>query len=398
MSRKHIQIEKPFADRMVELVRALQLIQDSLVHLRAGHVRHLVTLSGQLRALLVDRSAKPLLLTVADILGKNLVVHCMPGVDKSSVPEHLKNGIVLHIAGFPITLHRQYPQQIELSFLGLLKQNILFYKGSLYTAETIIEWYANKAGGAHYATSIPADIMPFLSQSSSESKHLPNVLIQLGQATLETGRQLVKTFVDLEIHAIFVISPQENSNIENQNFLLDAQYEGSPMRLSLFVNKRLMPCFYAQGLQGVGVEVCTDRIIDWSVPRYVHASLYIDEELCTILDISIDGQQMGHVKIQEPLFVLSDSLDYELYLNRAVNGQPQKFSFGLAEMAMYNIQLDSSSTAQIVQDFMSKRLDTNLKFVQYKSHSFGHSVRGSKDIQNSGDVIFRSPKSNGSSE
>lgn len=69
MQRPYREVGKPFATRTIELLRAIQLVRDSLLHLRVGHVRHLASLSGQLRAILTDKSTAPLLLDVAQQLG-----------------------------------------------------------------------------------------------------------------------------------------------------------------------------------------------------------------------------------------------------------------------------------------------------------------------------------------
>src|SRR5882724_3356433 len=129
---------------MVEFVRALQLVSDSLQRIRQGQTRHLLTLSGQLRALLTERSrnAKPLLLDIAKELRQDLHVYVMPGVKDSALP--VRDGLVLHVAGFPITSQRQYAAQVEVSFPEVLNREVLFFKGNNYTAKTVIEWYANK--------------------------------------------------------------------------------------------------------------------------------------------------------------------------------------------------------------------------------------------------------------
>lgn len=388
MQRPYREIGKPFATRTVELVRALQLIRDSLLHLRAGQVRHLASLSGQLRALLTDRSAKtePLLLSVAEALGKPLHIYCMPGVNDPNFPAELKNDLVLHVSGFPITFSRQYPAQIETSFPDMLDREIVFFKGNRYTARTIIDWYANKAGGAHYATRIPEDFAALLSEGSLAAEPLANVLVQLGEATLESGHQLIKQVVDLEVHTVLVVPTQPDCNIADMNFLFDAQYEGSPMRLSLLLNKRLMPSFYARGLQGVGVRVDADRLVDWSEPRYVQASLRIEDDLSTVLEIAVDGQRIGRARIEEPLFVLSDPLDYESFHNRAVDGQPQQFSFGVAEVVMVGRELDPASAANMLLYLLAKRTSPDLHLILYAPGAYAHASKGTKNLQMSGDV------------
>lgn len=388
MQRPYREVGKPFATRTIELVRAIQLIRDALLHLRAGHVRHLASLSGQLRAILTDRSTKtaPLLIDVAEKLGRPLHIYCMPGPDDPDFPAQLRNGLLLHVSGFPITFSRQYSAQIETSFPDMLDREIVVFKGNRYTARTIIEWFANKAGGAHYASRLPEDFAALLSEGGPLAAPLTNILIQLGEATLESGRRLIKQVVDVELHAIIVVPPQSDESIADANVLFDAQYEGSSMRLSLVLNKRLMPSFRVGGLQGVGLRVDADRLIDWSEARYLRASLRIEDDLSTVMEIAVDGQRIGRARTDEPLFVLSDPLDYESFHNRAVDGPSQQFSFGVAQVMMVGRELDVAAAAEMTMYLMGQRTKPDLNVVLYRPGSYGHSRKGTKDLQMSGEV------------
>jgi len=308
--------------------------------------------------------------------------------------------MILHVSGFPITAFRQYNTQVETSFIDMLSREIISFNGNLYTSSTVIEWYANKAGGAHYAPRIPEDFVALLSEGSIAARPLAKVLMQLGEATLESGRQLIKQVVDLEIYAILVVPTQPDCNVSDVNYLFDAQYERSPMRLSLLLNNRLMPSFYARGLQGVGLQVDADRLVDWSEPRHIRASLRIDDDLSTVLEIAVDGQRIGRSRIEEPLFVLSDLFHYELYHNRSVDSQAQQFSFGVAEIVMYGRELGPASAAHMLMYSLEKRANQDLQFVLYSPGSYGHSCKGTKDLRMSGDVrqesartILRPPES-----
>lgn len=378
--------EKLFATRMVEFVRALQLVSDSLQRIREGQTRHLLTLSGQLRALLTERSrnAKPLLLDIAKELRQELRIYVMPGVKDSALP--LRDGLVLHVAGFPITSQRQFAAQVEVSFPEVLNREVLFFKGNNYTAKTVIEWYANKAGGAHYSTRLPEDFAALVSIDLFNLQPQAQILVQFGEATLTAGRQLLKRFVDVEIHASVVVPPQEPNNIADVNYLFDAQYQNSPMRLSLVLNKRLMPSFFARGLQNLWLRVDSDRLIDWSKPRHLYAALRIEDDLSTALELAVDGVRVGRGRIDEPLFVLADPLNYEWFHNRSVDGKPQLFSFGVGEFVMFNRECSPVDAANNFVYFGKKMRDPDLTFLVYSPEAYGHSPKGTKDLKLAGSV------------
>lgn len=387
MTRPYKEISKPFGIRMLELVQALQIIADSLRQIRSGHVRHLVTLSGQLRALIAERSkgAKPLLLDIAREVQEELRVYCMPGVDNPTFPLPQKD-LNLHVSGFPITSERQFSAQLEKTFSELLEHKILFFRGNKYTAKTVIEWYANKAGGAHYSTRLPEDFAALLLQSPFNLQPLANILRQMGDAVLLAGHRLLKKLVDFEIHLIVIVPPQTPEAIGEANYLLDLKYEGSSMRVSLGLNKRLMPSFFVSGLQGTWARVDSDRLIDWSMPRHLHAALRIEEDLSTVLELAVDGVRVGRSRVDEPLFVLSDPLDYEAFHNKSVEGPPQEFSFGLAEISMHRSQISRIDAARMFTYFHGRTTDDNLQLFLFSPKSYGHAPTGTTDPKMTGTV------------
>ncbi|MEM8809932.1 MAG: hypothetical protein AAGF01_28270 [Cyanobacteria bacterium P01_G01_bin.38] len=382
------QAEKSFTIRMLELVRALQLISDSLKHLRQGEHWHLVTLSGQLRALLTERSrqADPLLMYIAQSLQKTLKIYCMQDVNDPSFPESLRDKRQLHVAGFPLTVERQFPAQFELNFSELLDLEIILFKGNRYSVRTLIEWYANKTGGAHYSKQIPKDFASLLAINFFNIQPIANVLIQLGEATLTVGRNLLKSVVDLEFHALVVIPPQDAQNSTNSNILFDSRYEGSSMQLTLSLNQRLMPSLAVVGLQGVGARVESDRLIDWSKPRHLFATLTIQDNLSTRIELAVDGVSVGRTEVKEPLFVLSDPLDYDMFHNRAVEGSTQQFSFGVCQVLMIGREVSYLDRANLMIYMNKQQKETDISLILYTSGSYGHSARGTKNLTMTGNV------------
>jgi hypothetical protein len=357
-------------------------------NLQQGDHWHLITLSGQLRALLTEKSrqADPLLIHIAEDFHYELRIYCMPDVNDPGFPESLRDNIQLHVAGFPFTVERQFAAQLELSFLQLLDLEIIIFQGNRYSVRTLIEWYANKTGGAHYSRQIPKDFASLLSINLLNIQPTANALAQIGEATLTVGRNLLKSVVDLEIHALVVVPPQESQNLANSNILFDSLYEGSSMQLTLSLNQRLMPSFTVVGLQGVAARVESDRLIDWSEPRHLFATLIIQDNLSTRLELAVDGTSIGRIEVKEPLFVLSEPLDYESFHNRAVNGSPQQFSFGVCQMLMIGREISLLDRANLMIYMSKQQKETDLALVLYMPGSYGQSARGTKDLTMTGNV------------
>jgi hypothetical protein len=382
---------KPFAVRTVELLHGLQLISDSLKNVREGEIRYLMVLSGQLRSLVAERSKGevPLLLDVAAKLEKELNVHCMPGVDDPTFPEEFRKDLVLHVAGFPVTLERQFQAQRKMALSDFLDQDLILFQGTRYSPRTVIGWYANKAGGAHYSSNIPEDFAALMTLNLMNMQPLANLLLQIGEAVLAAGRQLLKGVVDLEIHTLVVVPAQEPGAVRDVNYLFDSQYEGSGMRISLALNSRLMPIFFVSGLQGAWARVDCDQMVDWSEPRLIHATLLIEDDLSTTMELSIDGARVGRTTVKVPLFVLSDPLDYDSYHNKAVDGESQRFSFAVSQVLMVGRELGPEERANMFLYVSGKRSDPDLKVLNYTPGAFARAEKGTKHLTISGVATLR---------
>jgi hypothetical protein len=382
-SRPYREIGKPFALRTIELLRALQIVRDSLTAIREGRLYHLVTLSGQLRALVAERRHKPLLMEIAKTLGRQLKVFCMPDVNDSAFPDDLQSQLLFHLAGFPFTLRQQYPAQQQFQFSQSLDREIVFFKGQKYTSRDLIRWYANWAGGSHYSPNLPEDFAQLLSLNASGVEPIANALVQIGEATLTAGRELIKSVVDLEIHALLIVPPQDAAET---NYLFDSRFDNSPMRLTVSLNNLLIPRFHVCGLQGIAVRLDADRLIDWSAPRHLQACLRIEDDLATVLELYVDGARVGRMRVPEPLFVLSDPLYYDSYHNRAVDGEPQDFSFGVSQVMMFTSEVGPVHRANVQLFLESKRHDPNQPIMVYAKKSFAHAAPGTKHLTLIGDT------------
>jgi len=388
MRRPYRELGKPFAVRTLELIQGLQLIADSIQRLQEGETRYLAVLSGQLRALVAERrrGEVPLLIDVAEKLGKTLSIHCMPGIDDPAFPEALSKDLELHVAGFPVTLERQFPAQREMPLPEFLDESLILFRNTKYSSRKVIEWYANKAGGAHYSSAIPEDFAALMTLNLMSMRPLATLLAQIGEATLAAGRQLLKSVVDFENYALVVIPAQEPGSIRDVNYLFDSQYAGSDMRISLTLNSRLMPSFFVCGLQGAWARVDCDRLIDWSEARLLHATLFIEDDLTTTMELAVDGVRVGRCNAKFPLFVLSDPMEYDSYHNRAFDGQPQRFSFAVSQVFMIGRELGPEDSANMQLYMSRKRLELDLRVCCYGPEAFARAERGSKNLKMTGHV------------
>jgi hypothetical protein len=394
MTKQHPyrELGKPFAIRTCELLSALQLLSDSIHKIRGGEMQYQIVLSGQLRSLLAEKSRgeSPLLLEIAQILEKSLDVYCMPSTSDSDLPESIADNFLLHIAGFPVSVNRQLRRQAQVTISDFLDSNIICFNGVYYSPRKIIEWYANKAGGAHYSSTIPEVFSQLLSLNVMGIQPLANCLLQLGEVTLALGIRTIKSIVDMELCMRIYVPQPEHDKITATNYLFDSCYEGSSMRISLWLNEMLTPCFFVSGLQADWASIKFNQVIDWTESRLIHTSLHIEDDLSTTLRISVDGEQGGKINIRRPIFVLSDPLDYEACYNKAINGDPQNFTLAVSEVVMLGRELSPKDKANILLYMIEQGSDPGQKYLVYFPFSYGLSVKGSKDLSMHGKVELKS--------
>lgn len=371
----HSELQKSFAVRLVELARGLQVVSDAVLALRAGRAHQVIPLSGQLRALLTDttKHAGPLLLDIAAHFGETIEVFLMPEV--GDLPQVLQRTVTMHIAGFPISLHRQLPSQRRVTIEEFLNHRLLRHGETSFSVRTVIDWYANRAGGAHYSRSLPAALATLQALPLGPNP-LVSLLTQLGEAALLAGRTLLKRIVDLEFHSLVAIPRQVP---QKPVYLFDAQCPGTPMRLSFRLNSALVPTFVAFGLQGLGVAVEADRLIDWREPRHLEGSVLIEDDLTTLVSLYVDGERVAHARHPEALLTMSDPADYEMLQNKAVDSDPQDFSMGVAEIVLLSTEADREQAAQLQVYLAEKRRAPALAVTHYGPFGFAHKPLGSSE-------------------
>jgi hypothetical protein len=109
-------IDKPRALRLWEFAASLKVIKDALDGLRGGKPHQLLALAGQSRLLLTVRSkgVTPLLLEIADELDFPLKLYHGKGARSTEeATAERPDPLLFILTGFPISLYRESPDQIE---------------------------------------------------------------------------------------------------------------------------------------------------------------------------------------------------------------------------------------------------------------------------------------------
>ena len=371
-------VPKPLGDRIQELMQALQVIRDSLEAVRQGKLHQIIPVYGQLRALLSEKSKgnHPLLLTIARKLSITLEFYCMSGA--GDLPDALKKDLVLHLAGFPVTLDQELPNQALVSVEEFLNRPILIYKEKPYLAKEIIAFFANKAGGAHYSPELPKDFGELMSFGLSGQPVLVNALLQMAEVTYRLGVKLLKSQTDFEIHMSLLIPDQR---LDEPGYIFDYEYPEAVMRIFCRIEPGMKLSFGVTSIQGITAVVGVKRLIDWSTPHHVNLSLVIREDLFTKLVIVLNGETVGTLDVPHPLFVSNNPFEYNSYQNRSSKDTKAGLDFGLIEMAMFGRYLPLKEQAQMYLYFENQLVREDQRCVYFKKGQYGCAAPGTNDVQ-----------------
>jgi hypothetical protein len=184
-------IPKPLALRVQDLLVALRVLRDLIGAVRAGRTYHMAPIYGQLRAVLTDAASgnTPLLPAVAEGVGYPLTVFAMAGVDEypAELPEP-----TIHISAGAPSLHRSFPGHEEMTLAEYLDTKIIRWNGHTFSVKSVVEDFANTAGGAHYSKDLKQQVGWFTSLRLNDESAVVNGLLQIAEFTLALGTDIIR--------------------------------------------------------------------------------------------------------------------------------------------------------------------------------------------------------------
>jgi len=287
------EIEKGFANRFQEFIQSLQIINDSIQQFRSGKIHQIIPIYGQLRALLTEKSKKntPLLFEIANEINASLDFYCMPDVD--DFPGILREGLLLHITGFPLSIKKELPKQISISLQDFLNHEIIFFNNKKYKVNEIISFFANKSGGAHYASKLPKDFAQLLSVGLNGQPILVNSLLQIAEIVYKIGIKILQKLSNFESYILAFIPKQ---TLQEPAYIVDNFYPEGSMRYFFRIEPNMKLSFGVKGLQGNYALLTVNSLIDWDKIHLFNFAFIIDEFMESHLSIYIDGELTEKLK------------------------------------------------------------------------------------------------------
>lgn len=378
--KEYREVKKPFSHRLLELSQSLSVIRDSLELLRKGKTHQIIPLAGQLRSLLVEKSKrnKSLLLIVARELKEDLSIFVMRELD-NELP-----GLVFSMSGFPVSLEKELPGQEKLTIEVFLDRSVITIGSNSYSMKDIIGFYANKAGGSHYAPDMPQDFVELLTINIGGQSSIANALFQFGEMIYKLGFRLFKKLVDIEVHFIILIPEKIEGD---PAYVFDLKHPYSQMRLFCNIYPGIRPCFGARGLNGYSEKVIIERVINWNVPHHLMLSIELEDDLSTSLFAYIDGERLARKTSKALIFVHNNPSIYDLYINRSAENAESGLRMALSDFLVYNVNHTAIDRARNILAFNEKLSENEMPCTYFVKGAYAQLGINQKTIEYFGNCI-----------
>jgi hypothetical protein len=255
----------------------------------------------------------------------------------------------------------------------------------MYTIGELIDFFANKAGGAHYSPTLPKDFAELLTIGLGGQPVLMQALYQIGAVTYHLGVQLLRQIAEFEMHLVAFIPPQ---SILEPRYIFDSQYDGSPMRVWLRLDPGMHPVFGLVGIDGYRAELRSERLISWSEPHHLLLKHSITDDMSSHMLIGLDGHVHAEFHVPHLIFVDSDPLHYDTYVNRSAGGSEGGLDFCLAAKLVFAGPISLREQAEIVMHCAETLTAPERPCVYYPANGFARAAPGTKDLQHAGRVVM----------
>ena len=287
-------LPKSLLSQLSELLLSLQVIRDSIDGLNSGKSYQVIPLSGQLRAVLTDRSkgAHRLLIEVVAALGLQPKIWVLNDAD--GYPPGLAAPILRLIPMF--SAEQEVPGQHQIDLEKLSEYRALTYDGHSYTVADIIKFYAERSGGSHYSRTVPEDFAAMFQSLPFVRDSLDAAMRQLGQCIFAIGLEVIRALADFDIHLEVCVIEQKPTTVLN---LYSREVAGSVQVMTSSDNHLVA---IVAGFDGASMSVRLDRWLPLKQLRVIHLSLRHDESLNAVLSLQEgDGEASAVARAGMPI-------------------------------------------------------------------------------------------------
>ena len=364
-------ISKSTIDRIIKLFLSVLLIEDCRRMVVEGKRYHLISIYGQLRAILTDPTQEkkkgPLLLSLSKLLEIDLNFFYSPVLEEYINKFNLQDLELCHIS-LELSMDKMNSRHKEVSIEDFLVKDIFVFKEKKYNFEKIINNLSNKLGGSHYDPTIPKDIADLSNIHWGDIPVLDNYLLQFIDILVPVALKIPKIISDNEIWFAFTLFTYP----VNEVVLLDISVPNRYSRI-LIVCQRDRCSIKTMDLLGNHMKIDFDANLELEKLTILSISHILKNTVESEITIYKNGDFLCRYNVP-PLLLYNEYYWCEIFMNKSIDGNAQDFEFGIHQASYWNRIFTSEKRVQYIKSINecnSKPLHiprNNYAYVDKESH------------------------------
>lgn len=252
-------------------------------------------------------------------------------------------GILFSLGGIHLTAHRESSNQRPVTLSEALDAVVLHADGTNFSARDVIEFLANKAGGAHFSEDFPRTLGSVMSGIAVGGLPAPAAaVVQFGSTALELGLKILRGLAEFDIDLVLAVRRPPSGAPAT---LFDARNVGAGMGCQAQLAPNLALTF---GVFGVGgsFRASTQNASSWDSPHHVKFAHRITDHLTSEYSVQVDGELRSSYNSPSPIITYSQADAYEILLNRDFDSEGGVAEWAFRDFAMSPVPADAYGEAE----------------------------------------------------
>lgn len=374
-------IEKSNLDKLVEFFHSIRIVFDSKELIYKGRYYQITPIYGQLRALLTDstkrKEEKPLF-EIAGLLGEEIKIFYVPTNFDS-----LNDGSFFNISSLPISVQKQYTNQVEIPLKEYLNLEVIKYNGRRLKTYELINTLSNKYGGSHYDTAVPDYMSEILSFGINNQPVLDNYIMQVADLFIDISLNLVKKLSDFD----YFITLYFETLDKEENIIFDYILPETNCRMVLATSRRKFNLLISD-LIGRKVNFELNEIIISNKLLLFEITHRITNKLKSEVKVLINGKIVLEELLDEPMLIVNEFNQYCFSLNKSHEGTEQNFEFGARSIKMFGGILPDEERWSLYNSF---KITNKNEIMWLGKNSYAFCVPGNTNVNTEGKVTYNKP-------
>ncbi len=333
--------------RIIELYYSLRILKDCTEFVNAGKGYHIISIFGQLRAILTDttqvkeedvtkktddKKIAPLLFDLEEQIGVELKIYYIPIYELLS-PNSNWQDLVFSFNMPQFSDYRQTNEQKEIRLDEFLDKTILVWKEESINFREIINNISQKLGGAHYDRRLPIEIIELSNIRMGNVPFYNVFILQLVDVVVRCGIKLLKKVSDVEIEFGFQISDFSSEKI----YLLDISDPRNFFRISI-IGDNSSYIFELTDLVGNTSKIYIDKNINTNCLNAISISNCINDNYTSTINVFINGQLIENQESQ-PLLLSNEISNCNILFNKSIEDQANNSDLAVFYLHYFNLVL-----------------------------------------------------------